>query len=103
MPPPAKQTLGTHPELSLEIARVLVESDQWIPATSLLHEAMSDDKTRTTACLLLAQMEMSSGHWVGARNHLERAREAAPSWVQVLEALAFVQERLDNAEQAQTA
>src|SRR5262249_29889795 len=97
----AEGLLRGHPELALEIARLLVETGQPVPAIALLQKALEDDKTRTAAHVLLARVDAARGLLEQARGHLERASEAAPAWGRLLEMLASVHQHLGNAEQAQ--
>ena len=92
---------GEHPELALEIAKLLVEIGQPMPAIAFLHQALADDKTRTAAHLLLARIDTARGLLEQARQHLELASEVAPAWGQLLDMLAFVHQHLGNTEQAQ--
>ena len=52
--------------------------------------------------MLLARIHGSLGFWDQARQHLEQASEAAPSWGEPLDLLAVVHEQLGNDEQARS-
>lgn len=90
-----------HPELALEIAKLLVNTGQANSAIALLHTALQDDKTRTVAHLFLAQIDAARGLLEQSRQHLDQAIEAAPAWRQLIDLLASVHQQLGNAEQAQ--
>jgi tetratricopeptide (TPR) repeat protein len=92
---------GDHPELALEVAKLFMESGQRVPAVPLLRKGLEDDKTRTAARLLLAQIDLTQGLLEEARQHLEQASAIAPAWGQLLDLLASVYQRLGNTAQAQ--
>jgi tetratricopeptide (TPR) repeat protein len=96
----ALSTIGVHPELALEIGKLLAASRCTEEAAVYLRAALMDDKSRTGAHLALAQLEGRNGLLEEARQHLERAWRAAPAWPQLLDLLAQVHARLGNQPQA---
>jgi tetratricopeptide (TPR) repeat protein len=91
---------GEHPELALGIARLLQARGGRTAAIRLLRVALEDDKSRTAARLMLAQIEAANGLLEEARRHLDVAVQSAPVWGQILELSAFVHHRLGNDDQA---
>lgn len=96
----ASASLGEHPELAMELGRLLAGSGRLDEAEACLRVALRDDKPRTGAHLLLAQIRGASGLLEEARSHLQLASEAAPAWPHLLDLLAQVHARLGNQVQA---
>ena len=69
-----------HPELALEIGRLLLQRGDAIQARPWLGGAARDDETRVQAWLLLADAALQSGDAEAAAQHAEAARRAAPAW-----------------------
>jgi len=92
----ASAVLGEHPELALEIGKLLAGTGQLDPADIYLHTALRDDKARTGAHFLSSQICGAKGLLDEALEHLERASEAAPAWDELIARLAQVHARLGN-------
>jgi predicted Zn-dependent protease len=75
--------LGTHPGLALEIGKALVVAGRSQGAVAFLHEALGDDKSRTAACVLLAQVYRDSGDLRQSLQYANAAHNAAPAWSEV--------------------
>lgn len=88
--------LGAHPELALEIGKLLAGSGSLDQAEDYLRVALQDDKSRTVAYFLISQINASKGNLDAARKHLVSASEAAPAWDVVIERLAQVHALLGN-------
>jgi tetratricopeptide (TPR) repeat protein len=95
------QHLGAHPELALEIGKLLLQTRQFEAATPFLREALRDDKTRAAAHLFLAQTYGEQGLLGEALHHLDAAHDLAPAWGQILALLAAVHRQLGNQQQSQ--
>ena len=88
-----------HPELALEIAKLLIARGDHAGATSLLDRAAADDETRVAAWLYLAECAPARGSHAQAREHGLAAHLAAPAWPLVLKRRAvFAQAAGDAAE-----
>lgn len=98
----AARRLGGHPELALEIAKLLLRSQQADRALELLEAALEDDKTRATAHTFLAQLHAGRGSLEQALRHLETAHRLTPAWGQILSMLAAVHQRLGNSQQSRS-
>lgn len=85
--------LGEHPELALEIGKLLAGSGRPDQAETYLRVALLDDKSRTVARFFIAQTQIAKGHLVEAREHLMRAVEAALAWDEPIDLLAQVHSR----------
>jgi tetratricopeptide (TPR) repeat protein len=99
----ASAVLGPHPELALEIGKLLAGSGNPDQAEEYLRVALQDDKSRTGAHVVLSQINASNGRLDAARKHLLCASEAAPAWDAVIERLAQVHALLGNEREAQDA
>ena len=99
----ASAVLGPHPELALEIGKLLAGSGNPDQAEEYLRVALQDDKSRTGAHVVLSQINASNGRLDAARKHLLCASEAAPAWDAVIERLAQVHALLGNEREAQAA
>ena len=97
----ASAALGEHPELAMEIGKLLAGLRRLDEAEDYLRVALQDDKPRTGAHLLLSRIQGARGSMDEARSHLERASEAAPAWPELLDLLAQLHARLGNDAQAQ--
>lgn len=93
--------LGEHPELAMEIGKLLAGSGQLDPAEVYLRVALQDDKSRTGAHFIIAQIKGAKGLLDEAREHLVRASEAAPAWDELIDRLALLHARLGNHVEAQ--
>jgi tetratricopeptide (TPR) repeat protein len=96
----ASASLGSQSELALQIATLLLRSSRADEAIRYLLTALEDDKARTAAHGYLARAFLQSGRLEEARQHLERAHEAAPFWREPLEGLTQVCRQLGNRERA---
>lgn len=97
----ASAVLGEHPELAMEIGKLLAGSGRLDPAEVYLRVALQDDKTRTGARFFISQIQGAKGMLDEAREHLVRASEAAPAWDELIDRLAQVHARLGNHVEAQ--
>jgi len=97
----ATAVLGEHPELALEIGKLLAGSGQLDSAEKYLHVALHDDKSRTAAHFLIARILIAKGLLDDAREYLVRASEAAPAWVELTDLLVQVHARLGDHVEAQ--
>ena len=78
---------------------MLAEKGMLDQAEVFLRIALQDDKSRTGAHFLLAQVQAAKGLLNEARKHLVSASEAAPSWYAIIDKLAQLHARLgDEAE-----
>jgi tetratricopeptide (TPR) repeat protein len=98
----ASAVLGEHPELALEIAKLLAASGQVDAAEMYLRVALLDDKSRTAAHFFLSQIQGAKGLLQDARQHLVSASEAAPAWHELLDRLAQAHARLGDHAEAQS-
>jgi len=94
---------GCHPELALEIGKLLLQSGQAERAIPFLEAALQDDKNRATAHVFLAHCNGMRGSMCQALQHLETAHEMTPAWGDVLRMLAEIHQQLGNERQSQTA
>jgi tetratricopeptide (TPR) repeat protein len=69
-----------HPELALDIGRLLLVRGEAAQARPWLTRASRDDETRVQAWLLLADAALQSGDADTAAAHAQSARRAAPAW-----------------------
>jgi len=92
--------MGQHPELALEIGKLLLQNGQPGEAFTMLQTALADDKTRTAAHLFLAHCEKARGDLSEAEQHLLCAHRLAPAWLDILVALSDIQRRLGKAQAA---
>jgi tetratricopeptide (TPR) repeat protein len=92
----ASAVLGEHPELAMEIGKLLAGSGRLDQAEAYLHKALHDDKSRTGAHFLISQIKGAKGLPDEARDHLLRASEAAPAWDELVDRLAQVHAQLGN-------
>lgn len=97
----ASAVLGEHPELAMEIGRLLAGSGRLDLAEVYLRVALQDDKSRTGAHFLIAQIRAAKGLLDEARAHLVCATEAAPAWDELISRLAQLHARLGNHVEAQ--
>lgn len=97
----ASAVLGEHPELAMEIGKLLAGSGRLDQAEAYLRVALRDDKSRTGAHFIIAQIKGAKGLLDEAREHLVRASEAAPAWDELIARLAQVYARLGNHVEAQ--
>ncbi len=95
------QQLGHHPELALEIGKLLLQTQQAERAIPFLEAALQSDKSRAAAHVVLAHFYGKRGLLVQAVKHLETAHEMAPAWGQVLRTLAELHQQLGNQQQSQ--
>jgi lipopolysaccharide biosynthesis regulator YciM len=96
------QQIGDHPELALEIGKLLLQSPQPELAFPFLKTALQDDKTRAAAHVFLAQLYGKRGELTNALEHLESAHKMTPAWGDILSMLAEVHQQLGNQQHAQT-
>jgi tetratricopeptide (TPR) repeat protein len=97
----ASSVFGAHPELAMEIGKLLAASGRLDPAEDYLRVALQDDKSRTGAHFFISQIKGAKGQLDEAREHLLRASTAAPAWDEVIARLAGVHARLGNHAEAQ--
>ncbi len=97
----SEQHLGCHPELALEIGKLLLQSrpEQAVP---FLEAAIHDDTTRAAAHVFLAHFYGKREAPSQALEHLETAHAITPAWGQLLPALAGIHKQLGNQKQYQT-
>jgi tetratricopeptide (TPR) repeat protein len=98
----ASAVVGEHPELALEIGKLLAASGQPDLAESYLRVAFQDDKSRTGAHIFLSQIESAKGQLDAAREHLVCASEVAPAWDELIDRLAQVHAQIGNHVEAQS-
>lgn len=98
----ASAVVGEHPELALEIGKLLVGSGRLDPAEVYLRVALQDDKSRTGAHFFISQIQRAKGLLDEARKHLVCASEAAPAWDELIDRLAQVHARIGNHVEAQS-
>lgn len=96
------QQLGHHPELALEIGKLLLQSQQAEQAIPFLKEALRDDSIRVSANVLLGQFYSEQGLSDKAILYLQEAHEMAPAWGEILKVLAQIHHQLGNQQQSQT-
>jgi lipopolysaccharide biosynthesis regulator YciM len=92
------QQLEYHPELALEIGKLLLGTERAVP---FLEAALGDDKTRAAAHVFLAHFHARRGSLAQAVAQLEAAHGMTPAWSQVLSMLADLHRELGNHEQSQ--
>ena len=95
------QHLGYHSELALEIAKLLLQSQQAEQAVPILKTALQDDNTRALANVLLGQIYSKRGLLDKALQHLQTAHEMTPAWGAILTLLAKIHQQLGNQQQSQ--
>ena len=88
--------LGAHPELALEIAKLMLQSGQAGRAEPYLEAALGDDATRTAAHFYQGYLYAEQGEPERALSHLETAHEAAPAWGEIATALAETHQHLGD-------
>lgn len=93
------QQLEHHPELALEIGKLLLGTERAVP---FLEAALGDDKTRAAAHVFLAHFHARRGALAQAVAQLEAAHGMTPAWPQVLSMLAELHRELGNHEQSRT-
>ncbi|MFG0253559.1 MAG: hypothetical protein ACF787_00445, partial [Rhodopirellula sp. JB053] len=98
---------GAHPELALEIARLLIESERWCDAGDYLQDALKDDKTYAAACNYLGLVAAESARQNGDETKLRvaadwfaKAYQRTPAWQSVVENLVHVHRLLGEMETA---
>ena len=79
---------GGHPELALEIAKLLAARGQFSAAAPYLERAASDDETRVGAWLVQADCAHAEGDDARASAAAALAARAAPAWPLALQRLA---------------
>ncbi|EMI58310.1 hypothetical protein [Rhodopirellula sallentina] len=101
------EAFGVHPELALEIARLLIESECWFDAGNYLQDALNDDKTCAAACNYLGLIAAESARQNGDETQLRvaadwfaKAHERTPAWQSVVENLVHVHRLLGEMETA---
>lgn len=77
-----------HPELALDIAKLLIARGQHGAAAPYLERAAADDETRAGAWLLQAECLQAKGDREGASQAARKAHAAAPAWPLALQRLA---------------
>ena len=87
------QHLGYHPELALEIGKLLLGESPPSRAVPFLEAALQDDKTRTAAHVYLGQFHGRQGSVKLAIEHLETAVDMAPAWIRIRYILAKLLQR----------
>ena len=92
---------GSHPELALEIAKLMLQSGQVGGATPFMEAALEDDATRTAAHFFLGCLYVEQGEHRRALGHLETAHEAAPAWEEIATALAETHQHLGDLKRSQ--
>lgn len=92
---------GCHPELALEIGKLLLQNGQSDDAFTLLETALADDKTKTSAHIFLSHCQKTRGAFAEAEQHLLCAHRLAPAWGDVLIMLSDIQRRLGKTQAAQ--
>lgn len=92
----ASAVVGEHPELAMEIGKLLAASGRLDVAEGYLRVALQDDKSRTGAHFFISQVQSAKGRLDSARRHLVCASEAAPAWDELLDRLAQVHARLGD-------
>jgi tetratricopeptide (TPR) repeat protein len=92
----ASAVVGEHPELAMEIGKLLAGSGRLDAAEGYLRVALQDDKSRTGAHFFISQIQRAKGRLDAARKHLVCASEAAPAWDELLDRLAQVHARLGD-------
>jgi tetratricopeptide (TPR) repeat protein len=92
----ASAVLGAHPELAMEIGKLLTGSGRLDQAEEYFCVALQDDKSRTGAHFLIARILGAKGRLDDALEHLVSASEAAPAWGELIAHLAQLHERLGN-------
>jgi tetratricopeptide (TPR) repeat protein len=97
----ATTLLGEHPELAMEIGKLLAGTGKQDKAEVYLRVALHDDKFMTAAHFLIARILVAKGLLDDARKHLVRASQAAPAWVELTDLLAQVHARLGDHVEAQ--
>ena len=93
--------LAYHPELALEIAKLLLQLQQAEKALPFLESALQDDATRTAGHFYLGCIYREQGEQKRALAHLDTAREKAPAWEEILITLAETHQRLGNRQRSQ--
>lgn len=96
----AAASLGYQSELALQIGALLLRAGHADEAIRYLEPALDDDKARTAAHGYLARILLKKGRLEEARDHLERAHEAAPCWREPLEGLLQICRQLGERELA---
>jgi tetratricopeptide (TPR) repeat protein len=95
------RALEYHPELAVEIGKLLLRSGQLDTVAPYLEAALLDDKTRPAAHVLLAQLHSVEQRPRQALQHLEAAHAMTPAWGHLLTMLGGVHEQLGDPLQAQ--
>jgi tetratricopeptide (TPR) repeat protein len=98
----ASAVVGEHPELAMEIGKLLARSGRLDAAEGYLQVALLDDKSRTGAHFFISQIQRTKGLLDEARQHLEFASEAAPAWDELIDQLAQVHAQIGNHVEAQS-
>lgn len=90
----AQELLGVgHPELALEIAKLMIRGGDAPAALPYLDRALADDETRVGARLYRSETLVAAGALNAAREQLLAAHEAAPAWTDLLKHIAAVHRR----------
>jgi len=97
----ASAVIGEHPELALEIGKLLAGSGRLEAAEVYLRVALQEDKSRTGAHFFLSEIQSAKGLPDAARDHLACASDAAPAWNELIDRLAQVHARLGDHVEAQ--
>ncbi|WP_146578614.1 tetratricopeptide repeat protein [Neorhodopirellula pilleata] len=99
----AREVLGGHPELALEIAKLCLRFARWDEAEQYFRDAFADDKTRTAAHYYLGYLHVrrsvetpDAARLKTAREQLLAAHQAAPVWPEVMALLAQVETMLGD-------
>jgi hypothetical protein len=87
---------GGHPDLALEIAKLLMGRKAIDAAGSYLDRAAADDETRVAARMLQAECAWSRGAHGAAWAHAVAAHTAAPAWPQIVKRLAVFAGAMDE-------
>ena len=94
--------LGPHPELALEIGKLLLQQNELDRAIPFFQTGLQDDKTRTASHVFLGQLHAQKGLFARALEHLEVAHEMAPAWTHILSLLIELHKTLGNQQMAQS-
>jgi hypothetical protein len=87
---------GGHPDLALEIAKLLMGRKAPDAAGPYLDRAAADDETRVAARMLQAECAWAQGAHGAAWAHAVAAHTAAPAWPQIAKRLAVFAGAMDE-------
>lgn len=90
-----------HPELALEIARLLHAAGRPQVAQAWLERAAADDETRVAAWYLMSQAAAGAGRLEEAWQLARRAQQAAPAWPQLAQWVLLLAGAREDAEAVQ--